>query len=99
MGSGVIIHTPGCLKTTSDIQMLIGGMHRQHGDLISLLLFLQNRESRLKIINKTIMKIVTPLRQQWRQIQTSGSQKYEQKECCSPEVVVMADKTCVETLI
>jgi hypothetical protein len=69
MGSGVIIHTPGLLKISSGIQMLKREIHRQHSDLISLLLFLQNMESMLKIIiNKTIMKIVTPLRQQWRQI-------------------------------
>jgi hypothetical protein len=28
---------------------MIGGIHRQHGDLISLLLFFQNEESRFKI--------------------------------------------------
>jgi hypothetical protein len=66
MRSGVVIHKSRFLKISSDIQMLVGGggMHRQRGDLISLLVFIQNKDSRLKIIiNKTIMKIVTPLRQ------------------------------------
>jgi hypothetical protein len=48
MGSGAMIYIPSFIKTGSGIQKLIGGIHRhrQHGDL---LLFLQNKESRLKM--------------------------------------------------
>jgi hypothetical protein len=51
MGSGAMICIPSLIKIGSDIQKLIGGIHRhrQHGDLISLLLFFQNKESRLKM--------------------------------------------------
>jgi hypothetical protein len=47
MGSGAMIYTPGFIKIRSDIQKLMGGA--QHGDLISLLLFFQNKEGRLKM--------------------------------------------------
>jgi hypothetical protein len=46
MGSGAMIHIPSFIKIGSGIQTLIGGIHRQHGDLISLLLFFQNRKVR-----------------------------------------------------
>jgi hypothetical protein len=49
MGSGAMIYIPSFIKIGSGIQKLIGRIHRKHGDLISLLLFLQNKESRLKI--------------------------------------------------
>jgi hypothetical protein len=42
------IHIPSFIKIGCDIQKLIGGIHRQHGNLISLLLYFQNKESRLK---------------------------------------------------
>jgi hypothetical protein len=49
MGSGAIA---SFIKTGSGIQKLIrrggGQLHRQHGDPISLLLFFQNKKSRLK---------------------------------------------------
>jgi hypothetical protein len=51
MGSGAAICTPSFIKTGSGIRKLIGGdpqTHRQHDDIISLLLFFQNKESRLK---------------------------------------------------
>jgi hypothetical protein len=52
MGSGAVIYVPSFIKIGSGIQKLIGGIHRhthrQQGDLISLLLFFQNKESRLK---------------------------------------------------
>jgi hypothetical protein len=51
MGSGVMTYIPSLIKIGSGIQKLIGGdsqTHRQHGDLIRLLLFFQNKESRLK---------------------------------------------------
>jgi hypothetical protein len=57
MGSGALIHTPNFIKIDSAVQKLIEGesqTHRQHGDLISLLLFFHNKESRLKIINVEI---------------------------------------------
>jgi hypothetical protein len=49
MGSDAMIYIPGFIKTGSGIQKLIGGggIHRQQGDLISLIYFL-NKESRLK---------------------------------------------------
>jgi hypothetical protein len=48
MDSGAVSYVPSFIKIDSDIQKLIGGIHRQQGDLISLLLFFQNKESRLK---------------------------------------------------
>jgi hypothetical protein len=40
MGSGAMIYVPNFIKTGSSIQKLIRGIHRhrQHGDLISLIL-------------------------------------------------------------
>jgi hypothetical protein len=41
---------PESIRIGSDIQKLIGGIHRQHGELISLLLFsFQNKERGLKM--------------------------------------------------
>jgi hypothetical protein len=40
------MYIPGFIKTGSGFQTLIGGIHREHGDLIRLLLFCQNKESR-----------------------------------------------------
>jgi hypothetical protein len=50
MGSGAMIHIPSFIKTGSGNRKLIGGGgdHKQQGDLISLLLFFQNKEIRLK---------------------------------------------------
>jgi hypothetical protein len=50
MGSGVMIYVPSFVKIGSAIQKLIWDTqaHRQHGDCISLLLFFQNKENRLK---------------------------------------------------
>jgi hypothetical protein len=50
MASSAMIYIPSFMKICSDIQKLIGEdseAHRQHGDLISLLLFFCNNESRL----------------------------------------------------
>jgi hypothetical protein len=47
MGPGSMINIPSFKKIGSGIQKLIGGIHRQHGDLISPLLFFQNKVSRL----------------------------------------------------
>jgi hypothetical protein len=50
------------MKIGTGIQKLVGRgrgesqRHRQQGDLISLLLFSQNEESRLKIENNKILK-------------------------------------------
>jgi hypothetical protein len=51
MGSGAMVYIPSIIKIGSGIQKLIRGIqrHRQHGDLISLLSFFQNKEIRLKI--------------------------------------------------
>jgi hypothetical protein len=58
MGSGVMINIPGFIKIGSAIQKLIGRdikSQRRHGDRISLLLFFQNKQSRLKIFNETTL--------------------------------------------
>jgi hypothetical protein len=50
MGSGDVIYIPIFIKFDSGIQMLVrvdSQTHRQHGDLINLLLFSENKESRL----------------------------------------------------
>jgi hypothetical protein len=54
MGSAGMIYIPSFIKTGSGIQKLMertgadSRKHRQRGDRISLLLFFQNKESRLK---------------------------------------------------
>jgi hypothetical protein len=53
MGSGAAICMPSFIKIGSAVQKLIGGYihsqtRRQHGDLISLLSFFQNKESNAK---------------------------------------------------
>jgi hypothetical protein len=50
MGSGAMIYIPSFIKTESCIEKLIEDIqiHRQHGDLVSLLSFFQNKERRLK---------------------------------------------------
>jgi hypothetical protein len=50
MGSGAMIYVPSFIKIGSGIPKLIGDTqtHRQQGDLIRVLLFFQNKESRLK---------------------------------------------------
>jgi hypothetical protein len=50
-GSTVMIYMTSFIKIGSGLQKLIGRKaqtHREQGDLISILLFLQNKESRLK---------------------------------------------------
>jgi hypothetical protein len=51
MGSGVVIYVPSFVEIGSGIQKLIGGIHRhrEQRDLISLLYFFQNKESRLNV--------------------------------------------------
>jgi hypothetical protein len=50
MSSGAMAYTTSFIKIGSGIQKLMGRgdsqTHRQHGDLLSLLLFFQNKESR-----------------------------------------------------
>jgi hypothetical protein len=59
MGLGAMIFIPSYVKIGSGIEKLIGG-HRQHGDLISLRLYFQNKESRLKIgFSFEVMMVVT----------------------------------------
>jgi hypothetical protein len=50
MGAGAMIYIPSFMKIGSGIQKLLGGTqtHRQQGDLISLLLFFHNKESKPK---------------------------------------------------
>jgi hypothetical protein len=40
MGSGAMIYIQSFIKISSGIKKLMGGIHRQHDDLISLLLFI-----------------------------------------------------------
>jgi hypothetical protein len=50
-GSGTMVHKPISLNISSGTQELLEGntqKHRQHGDLISLLLLFENMESMLK---------------------------------------------------
>jgi hypothetical protein len=48
-GSVVVIYISNLITIGSGIEKLKGGgIHRQHGAIISPLLFLQNKESRLK---------------------------------------------------
>jgi hypothetical protein len=48
MGSDAMIYIQSFIKIGSTIQKLLwGNTHRQQGDLISLLLFFQNNESKL----------------------------------------------------
>jgi hypothetical protein len=55
IGSGAITYTQSFIKTGSAIEKLMGGggedsqTHRQNGDRTSLILFFQNKESRLKL--------------------------------------------------
>jgi hypothetical protein len=44
MGSGAVIYIPSFIKIGSGIQELIGGRHRQQGDLISLVYFFKIRK-------------------------------------------------------
>jgi hypothetical protein len=44
MGSGAMLYVPSFIKIGSEIEKLIGRIHRQHGDLISLLLFYKIRK-------------------------------------------------------
>jgi hypothetical protein len=54
MGSGAMIYIPSFIKIGSEIQKFIrGDTHRQQYDLISLLLFFQNKKSSLKYISHT----------------------------------------------
>jgi hypothetical protein len=51
LGSGVMIYILSFIKIGSGIQKLLRWdtqKHRQHGDSISLILFFQNKKSRLK---------------------------------------------------
>jgi hypothetical protein len=49
IGTGAIIYIPSFINIGSAIQQLMGGgIHRQRGDRISLLLFSQHKESGLK---------------------------------------------------
>jgi hypothetical protein len=51
MDSGAMIYIPNSIKIVSGIRKLVGVLQtqRQRGDLINLLVFFQNKESRIKI--------------------------------------------------
>jgi hypothetical protein len=60
IGSNVMLYIPSFIKIASGIQKLLGGIHmqtrthREQGDLTSLILFFQNKESRLiKLVYST----------------------------------------------
>jgi hypothetical protein len=56
MGSGTMTYSPSSIKIDSGIQKLteVGSQtYRQQGDHISLLLFFQNKESRLEYLVKS----------------------------------------------
>jgi hypothetical protein len=56
MGSGTMIYIPSSIKIGSDFQKLFRGMiHRQRGDLISLLLFFQNNQRGVKSFVRTLL--------------------------------------------
>jgi hypothetical protein len=48
MGSGAMVFVPSVIKIGSGILKLIGVIHGQNGDRVSLHLFFQNEESRMK---------------------------------------------------
>jgi hypothetical protein len=52
MGSGAMMYIPSFIKTGSSIQRGGGIPGTQHGECNSLLLLFQNKESRLKLVNK-----------------------------------------------
>jgi hypothetical protein len=59
MGSGVMIYILSFIKIGSGIQKFKGGFHRHtrhQGDLISLLLFFQNKKSSLKVFVGSIQQ-------------------------------------------
>jgi hypothetical protein len=54
MGSGVMTCTPSFIKIGSGVQNLLRfWFHRQHGGLINLFSFFQNKENRLIIVIMT----------------------------------------------
>jgi hypothetical protein len=55
LGSGAMIYISSFMKTCYGVQTLLGFVYtyRQQGDLISLLLFFQNKESRIKTLKKS----------------------------------------------
>jgi hypothetical protein len=65
MGSGAMIDIPGFIKEGSDVQKLTEERrrltHRQRGDLISLLLFFQNKENRLSGLLFNTEEIISPI--------------------------------------
>jgi hypothetical protein len=57
MGSGAMIYIPSFIKFGSGVQKLMGGggyTDTQDGDRIRLVLFLENKRTRLKIIEMFI---------------------------------------------
>jgi hypothetical protein len=51
MGSGAMICIPSFINIGSAIQTLIGGIHRQHGDRISVLFFSkEGKQAKNKVV-------------------------------------------------
>jgi hypothetical protein len=63
-GSGNLIYIPSFTKICLEIQKLLGGIHihtsrhRRQGDIISLILFLQIKVSRLKMSSPKLLLFV-----------------------------------------
>jgi hypothetical protein len=62
MPSGTMTYIPSSIKIGSGIQKLIGGgdtqTHGERSDLISLLLFFQNKGSRLKTVPRQLHPVL-----------------------------------------
>jgi hypothetical protein len=50
IGQGAMIQMSRSVKISSGVQKIIKGIYRQQGDLISLLLSLEKKETRLKVL-------------------------------------------------
>jgi hypothetical protein len=65
IGSVAMIYMPSFIQIFSaGVQKLIGAdtqTHKQHGDLVSLLLYFQNKESRLKTVVQPLLVFLTIL--------------------------------------
>jgi hypothetical protein len=48
MSSGAVMYIPSFIKTSPAIEKLVWGIHRQHGDPISVFSLFQNKQSRIK---------------------------------------------------
>jgi hypothetical protein len=88
MGSGAVIYIPSFIKICSGIQKLMGeGIHRQHGDCISLLSSFQTKESTL---------IRQSIKSSKENITTENSQRYY--KICSIFLPIRSIATAINPL-